>query len=95
MGESASRTRADAVITVHKYEPSAYDEPAGGPVLTRIHVEESFSGDICIGQRLRPGDVVAGAGVPGLGQDHGSHAGYVTRIDHADARLAGVDVEVS
>src|SRR6516164_10489188 len=46
MGESASRTRADAVITVHKYEPSAYDEPAGGPVLTRIHVEESFSGDI-------------------------------------------------
>jgi hypothetical protein len=46
MGESAGRTRADAVITVHKYEPSAYDEPAEGPVLTRIHVEESFSGDI-------------------------------------------------
>ena len=40
------KTRADAVITVHKYEPSAYDEPAAGPVLTRIHVEESFSGDI-------------------------------------------------
>ena len=38
--------RANAVITVHKYEPSAYDEPADGPVLTRIHVEESFSGDI-------------------------------------------------
>ena len=46
MRESAGRTRADAVITVHKYEPSAYDEPAQGPVLTRIHVEESFSGDI-------------------------------------------------
>ena len=46
MDESAGRTRADAVITVHKYEPSAYDEPAEGPVLTRIHVEESFSGDI-------------------------------------------------
>ena len=46
MGESASRTRADAVITVHKYEPSAYDEPAEGPALARIHVEESFSGDI-------------------------------------------------
>ena len=40
------RTRASAVITVHKYEPSAYDEPAEGPVLTRIHVQESFSGDI-------------------------------------------------
>src|SRR5258708_14768182 len=39
-------TRANAVITVHKYEPVAYDEPAEGPVLTRIHVEESFSGDI-------------------------------------------------
>ena len=46
MGGEAGRTRAAAVITVHKYEPSAYDEPAGGPVLTRIHVEESFSGDI-------------------------------------------------
>ena len=39
-------TRANAVITVHKYEPVAYDEPAEGPGLTRIHVEESFSGDI-------------------------------------------------
>ena len=46
MGENAERTRANAVITVHKYEPSAYDESAQGPVLTRIHVEESFSGDI-------------------------------------------------
>ena len=46
MSESAGRARAKAVITVRKYEPSAYDEPAEGPVLTRIHVEESFSGDI-------------------------------------------------
>ena len=46
VGGSAARTRANAVITVHKYEPSAYEEPAQGPVLTRIHVEERFSGDI-------------------------------------------------
>jgi|SRR5271165_5276426 len=46
MGASAARTRANAVITVSKYEPSAYDEPAQGPALTRIHVEEQFSGDI-------------------------------------------------
>ena len=46
MGGEAGRTRATAVITVNKYEPSPYEEPAGGPVLTRIHVEESFSGDI-------------------------------------------------
>ena len=46
MSENAGRTPAKAVITVHTYEPSAYDESAQGPVLTRIHVEESFSGDI-------------------------------------------------
>ncbi|MGF6884614.1 hypothetical protein ABIA39_007205 [Nocardia sp. GAS34] len=39
-------THAAARITVYKYEPAAYDEPAEGPVLTRIHVEEGFSGDI-------------------------------------------------
>lgn len=39
-------TRANGLITVHKYEPEAYDQPAAGPVLTKIHVEESFSGDI-------------------------------------------------
>jgi len=46
MSEASTRTHASAVITVHKYEPDAYDEPAEGPVLTRIHVEESFAGDI-------------------------------------------------
>jgi hypothetical protein len=47
MSETTSgRTRAQAVITVQKYEPVGYDEPAQGPALTRIHVEESFSGDI-------------------------------------------------
>ena len=46
MSEAGARTRANAVITVAKYEPAVYEEPAGGPVLTRIHVEESFSGDI-------------------------------------------------
>jgi hypothetical protein len=47
VGTSSDRAvRANAVITVHKYEPAAYEEPAGGPALMRIHVEESFSGDI-------------------------------------------------
>jgi len=46
MSEASARAHASAVITVNKYEPSAYEEPAEGPVLTRIHVEESFSGDI-------------------------------------------------
>jgi hypothetical protein len=46
MSEANARTHASAVITVHKYEPVAYDEPADGPALTRIHVEESFTGDI-------------------------------------------------
>jgi hypothetical protein len=42
----AGTVRANAVITVDKYEPVAYEQPAEGPVLTRIHVEERFSGDI-------------------------------------------------
>ena len=46
MTENDVTQHADAVITVRTYEPSAYDEPVDGPVLTRIHVEESFSGDI-------------------------------------------------
>jgi hypothetical protein len=40
------KARANAVITVHKYEPQAYESPADGPVLNQIHVEETFSGDI-------------------------------------------------
>jgi hypothetical protein len=40
------KARANGVITVHKYEPDAYESPAEGPVLNRIHVEERFSGDI-------------------------------------------------
>jgi hypothetical protein len=43
---SVSRKRLKGAITVHKYEPTAYEEPAEGPALTKIHVEESFSGDI-------------------------------------------------
>src|SRR5919204_4101984 len=46
MSEAGARTRANAVITVQEYEPAAYEQPAEGPVLTRIHVEERFSGDI-------------------------------------------------
>ena len=46
MSEAGLSTRANAVITVHKYEPATYEEPADGPALARIHVEESFSGDI-------------------------------------------------
>lgn len=45
-GSNADRVQASAVITVHKYEPSAYEEPAEGPTLTRIQVQERFDGDI-------------------------------------------------
>ena len=46
MGGTEQTKRASAVITVRTYAPAAYDEPAGGPALSRIHVEESFAGDI-------------------------------------------------
>jgi Protein of unknown function (DUF3224) len=42
-GESV---RLSAVITVHTYEPTTYQAPPEGPSLVKIHVEESFSGDI-------------------------------------------------
>lgn len=42
----ADAVSAKATITVQKYEPVAYDSPATGPELSKIHVEESFSGDI-------------------------------------------------
>jgi hypothetical protein len=42
----AGAVRANAVITVDAYEPAAYEDPAEGPVLTRIHVEERLSGDL-------------------------------------------------
>jgi hypothetical protein len=40
------RTSATGKITVKSYEPAPYDEPADSPTLSRIHVEETFSGDI-------------------------------------------------
>jgi Protein of unknown function (DUF3224) len=40
------RRHAIGKIAVRTYEPSPYDQPAEGPVLSRIHVEEEFSGDI-------------------------------------------------
>jgi hypothetical protein len=39
-------THATGRITVQVYEPAVYDEPADGPSLARIHVEETFDGDI-------------------------------------------------
>lgn len=38
--------RANATTTVRIYERVAYDEPAEGPALSRIHLGELFSGDI-------------------------------------------------
>jgi hypothetical protein len=40
------RRHATGKITVRTYEPTPYDQLPEGPVLSRIHVEEEFSGDI-------------------------------------------------
>jgi hypothetical protein len=40
------RRHAAGKITVRTYEPTPYDQLAEGPALSRIHVEEEFSGDI-------------------------------------------------
>jgi hypothetical protein len=48
MSVSAGDQRAHATgkISVNTYEPTPYDQPAAGPVISQIHVVEDFSGDI-------------------------------------------------
>lgn len=46
MSDEVVTSWATAVITVRRYEPTVYDQPDEGPALSRIHVEETFSGDI-------------------------------------------------
>lgn len=41
-----STTRANATTTVQTYQPVVYDTPPEGPTLSRLHVEETFAGDI-------------------------------------------------
>jgi uncharacterized protein DUF3224 len=43
---SESRSTATAQIAVSVWAPEPYDEPADGPALVRIHVEETFTGDL-------------------------------------------------
>ena len=40
------RTSAKGSIAVQVWQPEPYDEPAEGPALVRIHVEEVFDGDV-------------------------------------------------
>jgi hypothetical protein len=70
--------RVNAVITVRKYEPAAYEEPAEGPVLTRIHVEESFSGGIegaGVAEFLQAGRADGSASFAGIERVTGKLAG--------------------
>lgn len=40
------RHHAAATIEVGVWSPQPYDEPGDGPALVRIHVEETFTGDL-------------------------------------------------
>jgi CO dehydrogenase/acetyl-CoA synthase gamma subunit (corrinoid Fe-S protein) len=44
--EHATSALAHAKIAVSVWAPQPYDEPGDGPALVRIHVEETFDGDI-------------------------------------------------
>ena len=46
MASTGERTHATGRIDVKVYQPSTYDQPADGPALFRIHVEEEFTGEI-------------------------------------------------
>lgn len=75
---SEKTTRATAVITVTKYEPVVYDQPPEGPVLTRIHVEESFAGDIeaaGVVEFLQSSDTAGTASFVGIERVGGTLAG--------------------
>lgn len=79
MADGATRTHANAMINVHKYEPMAYDEPAQGPALTRIHVEESFSGDITgdgVVEFLQAANADGAASFAGIERVSGSLGGH-------------------
>ena len=41
-----ARHDATASIAVSVWDPQPYDKPDAGPALVRIHVEESFTGDL-------------------------------------------------
>jgi hypothetical protein len=43
--QEKSKNRAEGHIEVNTYDPAIFDESADGPVLTDIHVTETFSGD--------------------------------------------------
>jgi hypothetical protein len=43
---SEVRTTATTQIAVSAWSPEPYDQPADGPALVRIHVEEAFTGDV-------------------------------------------------
>jgi Protein of unknown function (DUF3224) len=45
-GTDSERTTARGTIEVAVWQPEPYDEPADGPSLVRVHVEETFAGDI-------------------------------------------------
>jgi Protein of unknown function (DUF3224) len=45
-GTDSGRTTARGTIEVAVWQPEPYDEPADGPSLVRVHVEETFAGDI-------------------------------------------------
>jgi hypothetical protein len=77
-GSGEDAVRVNAEITVHKYEPAAYEEPSDGPTLTRIHVEESFSGEIegdGVAEFLQAGRADGSASFVGLERVTGKLAG--------------------
>ncbi len=46
MSSTPEMTTARASIAVSVWQPTPYDQPGDGPDLVRIHVEETFEGDI-------------------------------------------------
>jgi hypothetical protein len=75
---SQTRTTATAQIAVSAWDPEPYDQPADGPALVRIHVEEAFTGD------------VEGGGVATMLQVlHGDGSASFCALERVSGTLAG------
>lgn len=88
-------TQASGTIEVSVWAPEPYDEPADGPGLVRIHVEETFDGDITgtgtatFLQVLRPDGSASFCGLERVTGAIGGRAGTFVLQDEGELEATG------
>jgi hypothetical protein len=67
--DNERKKKAQAIVTVHTYTPKAYDMSEEGPRLTKVRIEESFSGDIegdCVVESIQATRADGSASIVGI-----------------------------